>query len=87
MHPEYAKSVARIAYIWGYPMVNMMNRRARLAQAPEPGRLGGVLPASPTGQIAMLYDYIDPGQNFIGYPVYRMERRGQYRMPDTTDHK
>jgi hypothetical protein len=28
MHPEYAKSIARMAYIWGYPMVNMMNRRA-----------------------------------------------------------
>jgi len=68
MHPEYAKSIARMAYIWGYPMVNMMNRRAALSKAPEPGRLGGVLPASPTGQIAMLYDYIDPGQNFIACP-------------------
>ena len=68
MHPEYARSIARMAYIWGYPMVNMMNRRAALSQAPEPGRLGGVLPASPTGQIAMLYDYIDPGQNFIACP-------------------
>jgi len=68
MHPEYANSIARIAYIWGYPMVNMMNRRGALSKAPEPGRLGGVLPASPTGQIAMLYDYIDPGQNFIACP-------------------
>jgi hypothetical protein len=68
MHPEYAKSIARMAYIWGYPMVNMMNRRAALSKAPEPGRLNGVLPASPTGQIAMLYDYIDPGQNFIACP-------------------
>jgi hypothetical protein len=49
-------------------MVNMMNRRARLGAAPEPGRLGGVLPASPTGQIAMLNDYIDPGQTFIACP-------------------
>ena len=68
MQPEYAKSIARMAYIWAYPMVNMQNRRAKLAAAPEPGRLGGVLPASPTGQIAMLYDYIDPGQNFIACP-------------------
>lgn len=68
MHSEYAKSIARMAYIWGYPMVNMTNRRAALSQAPEPGRLGDVLPASPVGQIAMLYDYIDPGQNFIACP-------------------
>jgi hypothetical protein len=54
--------------VWGYPMVNMMNRRARLSAAPEPGRLGGVLPASPTGRIAMLNDYIDPGQTFIACP-------------------
>ncbi|MGW5194791.1 DUF1254 domain-containing protein [Kribbella sp. NPDC004138] len=46
----------------------MANRRARLGAAPEPGRLGGVLPASPTGQIAMLNDYIDPGQTFIACP-------------------
>lgn len=68
MQSDYAKSIARSAYIWGYPMVNMINRRIRLSAAPEPGRLGGVLPASPTGQIAMLYDYIDPGQNFIACP-------------------
>jgi len=68
MHPAYAKTIARLAYIWGYPMVNMTNRRTALSAAPEPGRLGGVLPASPTGQIAMLFDYIDPGQNFIACP-------------------
>ena len=54
--------------MWGYPMVNMLNRRERLSAAPEPGRLGGVLPAAPTGQIAMLNDYIDPGQTFIACP-------------------
>lgn len=68
MHPEYAKSIARMAYIWGYPMVNMMNRKIALSAAPEPSRLGDVLPISPTGQIAMLYDYVDPGQNFIACP-------------------
>ena len=57
--------LARLAYVWGYPMVNMLNRRTRLRSAPEPGRLGGVLPASPTGQVAMLNDYIDTGQTFI----------------------
>lgn len=37
MHPEYAATVARSAYVWGWPMVNMLNRRARITQAPEPG--------------------------------------------------
>jgi hypothetical protein len=68
MHPEYAKSIARMAYIWGYPMVNMINRRNAITQAPEPGRLGGVLPVSPMGQIGMLYDYIAPEQNFVACP-------------------
>jgi hypothetical protein len=66
--PSYVSALGRLAYVVGYPMVNMMNRRARLSAAPEPGRLGGVLPASPTGQIAMLNDYIDPGQTFIACP-------------------
>ena len=67
-HPEYVETIAKLAYLWGYPMVNMMNRSAKLAAAPEPGRLNGVLPASPIGQIAMLNDYIDPGQTFIACP-------------------
>ena len=68
MHPEYAKTVARMAYIWGYPMVNMMNRRAAIGSAPEPGLMGGVIPVSPTGQIAMLNDYVKPNQSFIACP-------------------
>ena len=68
MTPAYAKTVARWAYVWGWPMVNMMNRRAAITQAPEPGRLNGVLPVAPRGQIAMLSDYIDPGQTFVTCP-------------------
>ena len=68
MHPEYAKALARTAYVWGWPMVNMVNRRAAITQAPQPGRLNGVLPAAPRGRLAMLSDYIDPGQNFVTCP-------------------
>jgi Protein of unknown function (DUF1254) len=42
--------------------------RAGITQAPEPGRLNGVLPVAPRGQIGMLSDYIDPGQNFVTCP-------------------
>jgi hypothetical protein len=68
MHPEYAKVVARMAYVWGWPMVNMLNRKAAITQAPKPGRLNGVLPVAPRGQVGMLHDYIDPGQTFLTCP-------------------
>jgi hypothetical protein len=45
MYPEYAKAIGRAAYIWGWPMVNMTNRRATITKAPFPGLLNGVLPA------------------------------------------
>ena len=89
MHPEYAKAIGRMAYVWGWPMVNQINRRAAITQAPEPGRLNGVLPVAPRGQIGMLSDYIDPGQTFVTCPnqdvVYGLglllARRGAGRHP------
>jgi hypothetical protein len=68
MQPDYAKAMARVAYIWGWPIVNQFNRRAAITKAPTPGLLNGVLPAAPRGQIAMLHDYINPGQTFIACP-------------------
>jgi hypothetical protein len=68
MNPEYARAVARSAYIWGWPMVNMMNRSAKITQAPHPGLLNGILPAAPRGQIGMLHDYIEPSETFVTCP-------------------
>lgn len=68
MSAGYARSVAQLAYVWGWPMVNMYNRNAAIIQAPEPGRLNGTLPAAPRGRLAMLSDYIDPAQTFIACP-------------------
>jgi hypothetical protein len=68
MNPEYAKTIARLAYVWGWPMVNMMNRSASITQAPEPALLNDVLPVAPRGQLAMLHDYINPGQTFVACP-------------------
>lgn len=67
-HPQYVRAIARTAYVWGWPMVNVLNRKNKITQAPEPGRLGGMLPVAPRGQIGMLYDYIDPGQRFVVCP-------------------
>ena len=57
-----------MAYLWGWPMVNMLNRKTAITQAPHAGKLNGVLPAAPRGQVGMLADYIDPGQTFIACP-------------------
>jgi len=68
MHEEYVKTVGRIAYVWGWPMVNSFNRRAGITQAPEPGRLGGVVPVAPRGRLSMLNDYVMPNQSFVACP-------------------
>ncbi len=68
MTKEYVQMVGRLAYVWGWPLVNSHNRRAALAEVPSPGLIGGVLPVAPVGQNAMLTDYIKPEQNAIACP-------------------
>jgi len=68
MTKEYVAMVGSSAYLWGWPMVNQINRRASFAKAPEPGRLGGVLPIAPVGYVGMLTDYIAPDQTFVTCP-------------------
>lgn len=68
MQPGYAKAIAQMAYLWGWPMVNMINRRNRITQAPYPGLVGGILPAAPRGQIGMLHNYIEPSETFVTCP-------------------
>lgn len=68
MTKEYVQTVGRMAYVWGYAMVNSHNRRAAFDMAPSPGLNGGVLPVAPVGQYAMLTDYIKPDQNFVACP-------------------
>jgi hypothetical protein len=68
MHPDYARTIAQMAYVWGWPMVNMINRNARITQAPRPGLLGGILPVAPRGQVGMLHDYIEPSETFVTCP-------------------
>jgi hypothetical protein len=68
MTREYVEMVGRLAYLWGWPLVNQINRRAAFAQVPEPGRLGDVLPIAPTGYVGMLTDYIRPEQHFVTCP-------------------
>jgi hypothetical protein len=68
MHKGYVKTVGRMAFVWGWPLVNSFNRRAGITQAPTPGRLGGVVPVAPRGRLCMLNDYILPKQSFVACP-------------------
>src|SRR6516162_11937371 len=68
MTKEYVEMVGRLAYIWGWPLVNHYNRAAAFAKLPEPGRIGGVLPAAPLGYVSMLTDYIDEKERFVTCP-------------------
>src|SRR6516164_96292 len=61
------QTVARTAYLWGWPLVNVANRCAAFAKAPEPGLLGGVIPVA-YNRLAMLTGYIAPDQHFITCP-------------------
>jgi hypothetical protein len=73
MTKEYVQMVGRMAYLWGYALVNSHNRRAAFAYVTGqngnvPGWNGGVLPMAPVGQNSMLADYIMPEQTFVACP-------------------
>src|SRR5215475_8255755 len=44
MTKPYVQMVARMAYFWGWPLVNAANRAVDFSKAPEPGLMGGVIP-------------------------------------------
>ena len=65
MSPAYVEAIARFAYVWGWPMVSMINRRIALTSVSEPGLRGGALPNAPKGHVCMLTDYIPAEQRFV----------------------
>jgi hypothetical protein len=42
-------------------MVNIYNKRLTVKRVPEPGLMGGILPVAPVNRLAMLTDYVEPG--------------------------
>jgi hypothetical protein len=60
--------VARDAYCWAWPMVNIYNRRLAFKQALEAGLMNGVLPFAPLNTMAMLHDYVEPKQRWVACP-------------------
>ncbi|WP_426128290.1 DUF1254 domain-containing protein [Pararhizobium sp. PWRC1-1] len=64
----YARMVARDAYFWAWPMVNIYNRRLAFEKAPKVGLMNGVLPFAPLNAMSMLHDYIQPEQRWVACP-------------------
>ncbi len=83
MTPGYIETVGRMIYVWGWPLVNHYNRALALADLPEPGRNGGVLPVAPPGSISMLTDYIQADQKFVTCPNQDTVYGAGYQHVDT----
>ena len=64
MTKTYVETVGRMAYVWGWPLVNNANRAKAFSEAPEPGLLGGALPIAFNAN-AMLTGYVSPEQTFV----------------------
>jgi hypothetical protein len=39
---DYVRRVGAVAYLWGWPMVNMHNRKLILSKLPETTLMGGI---------------------------------------------
>src|SRR5271170_5460514 len=65
---DYVRAVGTLAYVWGWPLVNVHNRRVILEKLPAPGLMGGIVPVAPLNQLSMLRDYIDPGERLVACP-------------------
>ncbi|WP_447593656.1 DUF1254 domain-containing protein [Stenotrophomonas rhizophila] len=65
---EYARMVARQAYFWAWPMINVHNRRQTFKDLPEPGLMGGVVPVAPLNRLSMLSDYIEAQERMVACP-------------------
>lgn len=65
---EAAEASAAKAYMWGWPMANLLTRDRRVRLVPKPGHLMGVAPVAPIGRAAMLADYMKPDQKFVACP-------------------
>jgi hypothetical protein len=64
----YVRDVARLAFIWGWPLVNMHNRHLVFEKVPENGLGDGVLPVGPLNRLTMLTDYVRPEERAVATP-------------------
>jgi hypothetical protein len=64
---EYARLVARDAYFWAWPLLNIYNRRLVMAGVKEAVRAGPLVIA-PLNRNAMFTDYVDPEERAVACP-------------------
>jgi len=64
----YVRDLARQAYFWAWPMINVYNRLLAYEKLPGPGLAGGVLPVGPPNRLGMLHDYIEPSERAVACP-------------------
>jgi hypothetical protein len=63
----YAAHVARDAFFWAWPLVNMYNRRLAFSQMKEQRYVGPLLEA-PLNRLTMLMDYVNPEERNVACP-------------------
>ncbi|WP_081881611.1 DUF1254 domain-containing protein [Bosea sp. LC85] len=63
----YAAHVARDAFFWAWPLVNMYNRRLAFSKMTE-NRYTGPLLEAPLNRLTMLMDYVDPEERNVACP-------------------
>ncbi len=68
MTEDYVEMVGEYAYLWGWPMANIHNRKVTFEKLPGPGYMGGIVPVAPANQIGMLTDYIVPEERVVACP-------------------
>jgi hypothetical protein len=66
--PEYAALVARDAFFWAWPIVNIFNRRLAFRQLKDFALSGGIVPIAPLNHLTMLTDYIAPEERIVACP-------------------
>jgi hypothetical protein len=65
---DYVKNLATLAYVWGWPLVNMHNRYVVFSKVTENGLGDGVLPVAPLNRLTMLTDYIKREERAVATP-------------------
>jgi hypothetical protein len=63
----YATLVAREAFLWGWPLVNIYSRRLTYEKVPDIV-MAGPVPAAPLNRLGMLTDYIVPEERIVACP-------------------
>ncbi|MGX1742474.1 DUF1254 domain-containing protein [Bosea sp. NPDC055353] len=63
----YAAHVARDAFFWAWPLVNMYNRRLAFSKMTE-NRYSGPLLEAPLNRLTMLMDYVNPEERNVACP-------------------